>query len=88
MTISGRQQNSTDDNTINDPYILPIHLYRAPPPSYDDVTKPNQGTSTSSRELHGQDNAALVPDSDTNNNQTQMPSEAPPAYESVQPSSS
>ena len=88
MTISGRQQNSSDDNTINDPYILPIHLYRAPPPSYDDVTKPNQGSSARSQELQGRDNAALVPDSDTNNNQIQIPSESPPAYESIQPSNS
>ena len=88
MTISGRQQNSSDDHTINDPYILPVHLYRAPPPSYDDITKPNQCSSGCSQELQGRDNAALVPDSDNNNNITQIPSEAPPAYESVPPSSS
>ena len=82
MTIDGRPQSPSD--TINDPYILPVHLYRAPPPSYEEVAKPKQSTSTTPQETEGHDNPAMVPDSATSNDQNQIPLEAPPAYESVQ----
>ena len=87
MTISGREQNPSDDYTINDPYILPVHMYRAPPPAYEEVAKPKPGTSTSPQQVDGYDNTAMVPDSEINNNHSRTPSEAPPAYENIQPSS-
>ena len=82
MTIDGRPQSPSD--TIDDPYILPVHLYRAPPPSYEEVAKPKQSTSITPQETEGHDNPAMVPDNATMSNQNQIPLEAPPAYESVQ----
>ena len=81
MTIDGRQQSAPD--TITDPYILPVHLYRAPPPSYEEVAKPKQSTSTNTQGTEGRDNLTMVPDSAASNDQYQIPLEAPPAYESV-----
>merc|ERR1712135_140931 len=66
MTIDGRPQSPSD--TINDPYILPVHLYRAPPPSYEEVAKPKQTTSTNPQENEGHDNPAMVPDNATSSN--------------------
>ena len=84
MTISGRQQNPSSGDAINDPYILPVHLYRAPPPAYEEVTKPKEGTSTNPQQTQGHDNPAMVYDSSNNNDQNQVPLEAPPAYECIQ----
>ena len=83
MTISGREQDPSNDYEFDDPYILPVHLYRAPPPSYSEVAESKQQTTSSQEQLHGQINAAMVLDTETRNQGT-TPSEAPPAYESVQ----
>ena len=68
MTISGREQNPSEDYAINDPYILPVHLYRAPPPAYEEVAKPKQGTSSNLQQPGGHDNTAMVPDTDHSRN--------------------
>ena len=49
MTISGREQVPSDDYRITDPYILPVHMYREPPPSYSQVA--TLKTQTSRQEL-------------------------------------
>ena len=49
MTISGREQVPSDDYQITDPYILPVHMYRQPPPSYSEVA--TLKTQTSRQEL-------------------------------------
>ena len=52
MTISGRQQAPSDDYQITDPYILPVHMYRQPPPSYSEVATLKTQTSRQELTLH------------------------------------
>ena len=60
--------------------MSPMQLYRAPPPSYSEVTK-NQPAPHQQQE--GQPNAGMVPDSEATLQGVTL-SEAPPAYESIQ----
>ncbi len=52
MTISGREQVPSDDYQITDPYILPVHMYRQPPPSYSEVATLKTQTSRQELTLH------------------------------------
>ena len=87
MTISGRDHGPSDiDYQFNDPHILPVHLYRAPPPSYSEVQEIKQSSSSNQPPLQGQGNSAHSLNS---NSQNQDPAsvEAPPSYENIQPCS-
>ena len=85
MTISGTEQDSSDmDYQYNDPHILPVHLYRAPPPSYSELTETKQNLTAQQPQLQGRSNSATINENETSIHQTN-PTEAPPPYENIQP---
>ena len=85
MTISGREQDPSDmDYQFNDPHILPVHLYRAPPPSYAEVTETKQNSSSHQRQLQGNNNSSMTPDTEAPRQETTH-NDAPPSYENIQP---
>ena len=87
MTISGREQVTSDiDHQFNDPHILPVHLYRAPPPSYSEVQETKQNSSCNQPPLQVQGDSSHSLNSDSPN-QDPASIEAPPAYENIQPCS-
>ena len=85
MTISGREEDSSNvDYQFNDPHILPVHLYRAPPPSYSELSGTKQQIRTQRNNLQSRNNTAMTNDSATPTQHTDLP-ETPPPYENIQP---
>ena len=85
MTISGREQTPVDERSFNDPHILPVHLYRAPPPSYSEVAAAKQELPNSSphESFQGQTNTAIVANDEAQMQAGTFP-ESPPSYENIQ----
>ena len=85
MTISGRDHGPTDaDYQFNDPHILPVDLYIAPPPSYPEIAEAKQNSESHQTSLQGQSNSSFTLGTDVMN-QEETPTEAPPSYENIQP---
>ena len=84
MTISGREQDPSDDYEFNDPYILPVHLYREPPPSYAEVAaRKEQSSPNQEQQLQGETSDAMASDTGANSQIENLPG-APPSYEKIQ----
>ena len=84
MTISGRDHGPSDvDYQFNDPHILPVHLYRAPPPAYSEIAEAKQNSTSRQCSLQGQSNSSFTLGAEITN-QEETPAEAPPSYENIQ----